>query len=106
MTEMTSLVTLLRQIATSERLDSPWSLFSFGSSHGSPRADSDVDLLLVYRCGDEEAARKFRVNAYRRAWGTFKLPLDITLLSQEEEKSLDFVSREGATRILHSSESQ
>lgn len=104
MTEMNSLIILLRQIVKSECLDSPWSLFLFGSSCDGLREGSDVDLLLVYKSGDEEAARKFRVSACRRAWGISKLQLDITLLSKEEEKSVDFVSRERATRILCSSE--
>lgn len=106
MTEMNSLITLLRRIATSERLDSPWVLFSFGSSRDGPRAGSDVDLILVYKCGDEGAARKFRISACRRALDVLKLQLDITLLSKEEEKAVGFVSREGATRILSSNESQ
>lgn len=106
--EVNSLITLLREIAIAEPLNPPWDLFLFGSSNGRDRidVDSDVDLILVYMCGDEEEARKFRLRACRRAWDILKMQLDITLLSKEEEKDVNFVSAEGAARILGSSESQ
>lgn len=103
MTEINSLTILLHRIAKSENLNPPWGLFLFGSSRDKFRAESDVDLLLVYRCGDEGKARRFRVEACRRAWSLLKLQLDITLLSGEEEEAVHFISMERATQILSSS---
>ncbi|MFH9671475.1 nucleotidyltransferase domain-containing protein [Streptomyces sp. NPDC017405] len=106
MTEINSLTTLLHQIAKSENLNPPWGLFLFGSSRSDFRAESDVDLLLVYRCGDEGRARRFRVDACKKAWGLLKLQLDITLLSKEEEEAVRFISRERAKLILTSGGAQ
>ncbi|WP_443079800.1 nucleotidyltransferase domain-containing protein [Streptomyces sp. P9-A4] len=106
MTEMNSLITLLRQIAKNDHLGIPWSLSLFGSSRSGPRTGSDIDLILVYKPGNEEMARKFRADACREAWNVLKLQLDVTLLNEEEEESLSFVSKEGAIRILESSETR
>ncbi|WP_107424817.1 nucleotidyltransferase domain-containing protein [Streptomyces antioxidans] len=104
MTEISSLITLLRQSVTIECLCPPWDVYLFGSSLSGLRVGSDVDLVLVYKCGDEAMARRFRVIATRRAWDILNLQLDVTLLSENEEESVSFVSREGAARILGSSE--
>ncbi|MFE9330968.1 nucleotidyltransferase domain-containing protein [Streptomyces sp. NPDC006925] len=103
---MTSFITLLRRTAISESLNSPWDVYLFGSSHRELGAGSDVDIILVYKPGDEEMARRFRVTAYRRVWESFELQLDVTLLNREEEEAVGFVSREGATRILGNSGSR
>lgn len=99
------MITLLRETASSEFLDSFWVVYLFGSSRGGLRAGSDVDLILVYECGREEVARRFRVSACRRAWDAYGVQLDITLLNKEEEEDVGFIAREGAVPILGSSES-
>ncbi|MEV7856467.1 nucleotidyltransferase domain-containing protein [Streptomyces sp. NPDC088183] len=104
MMDMRSLITLLRETASSEFLDSFWFVYLFGSARGGLRADSDVDLIFVYECGREEMARRFRLNACRRAWDAYGVQLDITLLNKEEEEDIGFVARERAVLILGSSE--
>ncbi|MEV7847229.1 nucleotidyltransferase domain-containing protein [Streptomyces cyaneofuscatus] len=102
---MRSLITLLRETASSEFSDSFWGVYLFGSARGVLRAGSDVDLLLVYGCGREEMARRFRVNACRRAWDAAGVQLDVTLLNKEEEEDVGFVAMERAVLILGSRES-
>lgn len=105
MMEMRSLITLLREIVTSEFLDSHWGIYLFGSSRGGLHAGTDVDLILVYERGREDVARRFRLSACRRAWDAYGVRLDITLLNEEEEEDVGFVARESAVLILSSSDS-
>jgi len=72
----------------------PELIYAFGSqARGTPRTDSDVDLLVIVASSPEPGYR--RAQAAYRAVGLHRLPLDIVVLTRDE-----FEARRGLVASL------
>ncbi|MET9564986.1 nucleotidyltransferase domain-containing protein [Streptomyces tauricus] len=70
-----------------------WYLFGSYSRPESAPTAHDVDILIVYPAANRNDA----IHLYGEVCEDFKLQfVDITLLTYEEEKSLEFIRRENA----------
>lgn len=62
---------------------------------------NDIDIIIVYN-KDQISIQDIlllRRNLYSSFYNKFKITLDITLLTEEEEKSLNFIQIEKAIRL-------
>lgn len=69
--------------------------YLFGSALRSPDCAADIDLLIL--CGSDDVADRIRstVDPHHLA-----LPIDLTLLTFEEETELGFIQRQQAARVF------
>lgn len=76
---------------------SRYQLFLFGSAltTSSPR---DLDILIVYDGGPEDAVR-FRQKLSSKLGGFTNRPIHAILLSTKEEIELDFIQKERCRRL-------
>jgi predicted nucleotidyltransferase len=68
--------------------------FLFGSAALGAPAPSDVDVLVL--CSGDEEAMAVR---YRLADACLRFPLHLLVLTQEEERELDFIETQSCRRI-------
>lgn len=69
-------------------------VYLFGSILKADTVVSDVDVLIVYRPSDD-------VDSFKNAIAplTFRLPLDVTYMSEAEEQEFNFIREQGAKRL-------
>lgn len=85
-------------VAVAESLDlaigtSKW--YVFGSALSNPTRAADIDLMVV--CSDVAIAAEVKRCLHDV---TFERPLDLSILTAEEEAELHFVSNQGCKRIF------
>jgi len=68
--------------------------YLFGSFLINKIGFSDIDLLIVYKSSKSLNSLKTDLEYFE-----LKYPIDITFLSEEEEKELDFINKVNAKRI-------
>lgn len=69
--------------------------YVFGSALREPHCAADIDLLIL--CPTHKAADQIRLFVERKC---FARPVDLSLLTFEEEAEVDFIGRQGCWRIF------
>lgn len=86
-------ITSIAEQLNLEGVDSEWYLF--GSFLRNPKLAEDIDLLIVYQ--DENTTGQIRERL--KELSTY-FPLDLLLMTEEEEKSFDFIKTQNAHRLF------
>mgnify|MGYP004535035659 CR=1 FL=1 len=67
-------------------------VYLFGSALFSKRETNDIDILVIYKKYSKEI-RDEVINIENMFYFNFKIPIDITVLSEDEEKQVCFLKR-------------